>query len=148
MDKVLNFLKTHQSPTPSRWREEAEWRKANWGWLRYSQYIAIRMMSRMDELHITQAALAEKMNCSQQYISKILKGQENLSLESIWKIESALEFDLVKSTFSYVDGYGYTGPRRPQYLNDSYGEPLDPSINTSELVDGYKSGKIHNKPSK
>ncbi len=105
MDKVLDFLKSHQSPTPSRWREEAEWRQANWGWLRYSQYIAIRMMSRMEELHITQTALAERMNCSQQYISKVLKGQENLSLESIWRIESVLGIDLVKSALSCVSGY-------------------------------------------
>ncbi len=141
MDKVLEFLKSHQSSTPSRWREDAEWRKANWGWLRYSQYIAIRMMSRMDELHITQAALAERMNCSQQYISKILKGQENLSLESIWKIESVLEIDLVKSALSYVAGYNYTTSARAQYLSDSGEHELDPKIKTSDLVAGYKPGK-------
>ena len=105
MDKVIEFLKEHQSQTPSKWREDMEWRQANRGWLRYSQYIAIRMLSRMDELNLTQAALAEKMNCSQQYISKVLKGKENLSLESIWKIESALEIDLVKRALSFVSGY-------------------------------------------
>ena len=138
MDKVLDFLKAHQSPTPSRWREEAEWRQANWGWLRYSQYIAIRMMSRMDEMNVTQADLAKKMGCSQQYISKILKGQENLSLESIWKIESVLGIDLVKSALTYVSGYDYTAPTQPQYLNDSNGIIPDSDIKTSECVDGYK----------
>ena len=136
MDKVLDFLKSHPSPTPSRWREDAEWRQANWGWLRYSQYIAIRMMSRMDELHITQTALAERMNCSQQYVSKILKGQENLSLESIWKIESVLEIDLVKSAFSFVGGY--TSSSQSPYLNDSGGESVGPNIKTNEYVDGYQ----------
>lgn len=34
--------------------------------------------------------LAERMNCSQQYVSKILKGCENLSLETVAKIELAL----------------------------------------------------------
>ncbi|MBO7574199.1 MAG: helix-turn-helix transcriptional regulator [Bacteroidales bacterium] len=141
MNKVLDYLQSHQSPTPSRWREEAEWRRANWGWLRYSQYIAIRMMSRMDEMHMTQTALAEKMNCSQQYISKILKGQENLSLESIWKIESVLEINLVKSALTFVSGYDGTATSRAQYLNDSGSETLDPAVNTSDLVDGYKRGK-------
>jgi len=141
MDKVLDFLKSHQSPTPSRWREDAEWRRANWGWLRYSQFIAIRMLSRMDELHITQASLAEKMDCSQQYISKILKGQENLSLESIWRIESALGIDLVKSALTYVSGYTGTESQRPQYLNNSGGEDLDPNIKTSDLVEGYKASR-------
>lgn len=96
MDKVLEYLHSHQSMTPSRWRDDAEWRRENRGWLRYSQYIAIKMMSRMDELHMTQASLAEQMGCSQQYVSKVLKGKENLSLESIWKIENALDIDLVK----------------------------------------------------
>lgn len=51
---------------------------------------------------MTQVVLAEKMGCSQQYVSKILKGHENLSLESIWKIESILEIDLVKSAFAEI----------------------------------------------
>lgn len=110
MDKVIDFLKAHESPTPSHWREETEWRRANREWLRYSQYIAIRMLSRMDELHITQTILAEKMGCSQQYISKVLKGKENLSLETISKIESALNIDLVKSALSYVKEYDYSEP--------------------------------------
>ena len=110
MDKVIDFLNAHESPTPSRWREEAEWRRANREWLRYSQYIAIRMLSRMDELHITQTILAEKMGCSQQYISKVLKGKENLSLETISKIESALNIDLVKSALSYVKEYDCSEP--------------------------------------
>lgn len=110
MDKVIEFLKAHESPTPSRWREEAEWRRANREWLRYSQYIAIRMLSRMDELHITQTVLADKMGCSQQYISKVLKGKENLSLETISKIESALDLDLIKSALSFVKEYDYQKP--------------------------------------
>lgn len=139
MNKVTEFLKAHQSSTPSRWKEDAEWRRSNWGWLRYSQYIAIRMLSRMEELQMTQVVLAEKMGCSQQYVSKILKGHENLSLESIWKIESILEIDLVKSALSFVNGYNGTASYKPQYLSDSAGEELPLDIKTSDLVDGYKS---------
>lgn len=40
--------------------------------------------------------LAEKMNCSQQYISNVLKGEKNLSLETICKIENALGIDIIK----------------------------------------------------
>ncbi len=110
MDKVIDYLKAHQSSTPSHWREEAEWRRANKNWLRYSQFIAIRMLSRMDELHLTQAVLAEKMQCSQQYVSKVLKGKENLSLETISKIESALDMDLIKSALSFVEKYNCFEP--------------------------------------
>ena len=59
-------------------------------WMYYSQAIAATMSNRMEELGMTQRALAEKMNCTQQYVSKVLKGRENLSLETLCKIENAL----------------------------------------------------------
>lgn len=64
--------------------------RANKEWLRYSQNIAMRMFDKMEAEGITQKQLAERMNCSQQYVSKILKGCENLSLETVAKIELAL----------------------------------------------------------
>ncbi|MGL5937668.1 MAG: helix-turn-helix domain-containing protein [Phocaeicola sp.] len=95
MEATLNKLKAHASTTPSSWREEAEFRQENKTWLRYSQMVAMKMLDRMEELSLTQKTLAEKMNCSQQYISKVLKGRENLSLETLFKIENALNLKLV-----------------------------------------------------
>jgi transcriptional regulator with XRE-family HTH domain len=48
------------------------------------------MLDKMESMSMTQKSLAEIMGCSQQYVSKILKGKENLSLETLSKIESAL----------------------------------------------------------
>jgi ribosome-binding protein aMBF1 (putative translation factor) len=93
--KTLEFLETHQSETPSKWREEAEWRRENWSWLRHSQRIATKVLLQMKACGLTQKALAERMNCTQQYVSKILKGRENLSIETICKIEDALELELL-----------------------------------------------------
>ena len=98
--KTLEFLEVHQSETPSTWREEAEWRRDNASWLRHSQQIAVRVLLRMKELHLTQKALAERMNCTQQYVSKILKGKENLSLDTMTKLEDALEINLIYSALS------------------------------------------------
>ena len=95
-EKILSRLNEHQSSTPSRWRENSEWRMANKSWLRFSQYIAMRMLDRMEALSLTQKALAERLGCSQQYISRVLKGTENLSIESISKIEAALEMDILE----------------------------------------------------
>jgi transcriptional regulator with XRE-family HTH domain len=53
------------------------------------------MLDKMEELDLTQKSLAEKMGCSQQYVSKILKGRENLSIETLCKIETALELSLL-----------------------------------------------------
>lgn len=47
-------------------------------WTQYSRAIAVLMSKRMSELGLTQKMLAEKMNCTQQYISKMLKGQKNM----------------------------------------------------------------------
>ena len=65
-------------------------------WSQYSQAIASAMSKRMSELGLTQKMLAGKMNCTQQYISKVLKGQKNMSLETICKIENALGIEIIK----------------------------------------------------
>ena len=85
--KTLEYLEQHQSKTPSKWREEAEWRRENKAWLRHSQHIAIAVLSYMKSENLTQTAMAERLNCTQQYVSKILHGSENLSLETITKLE-------------------------------------------------------------
>jgi|UniRef100_UPI00402939C6 antitoxin component HigA of HigAB toxin-antitoxin module len=96
MKEVIARLKEHQSTTPSKWKEKAEWRLQNKSWLRHSQRIAMKMLEKMDELGLTQRQLAEKMGCSQQYVSKVLKGRENLSLESISKIEDCLNISILQ----------------------------------------------------
>ena len=50
----------------------------------------------MPELGMTQRMLAEKMNHTQQYVSKVLKGHKNMSLETICKIENALGIEIIK----------------------------------------------------
>ena len=94
-NEIVSKLKEHQPSTPSKWRENAEWRMANKSWLRYSQQIAMMMLDRMEELHMSQKQLSEMMGCSQQYVSKLLKGGENLSLETISKIEKALTITII-----------------------------------------------------
>lgn len=94
-NEIVSKLKEHQASSPSKWRENAEWRVANKSWLRYSQHIAMLMLDRMEELNITQKQLSELMGCSQQYISQVLKGQEKLSLETISKIETCLHMRIL-----------------------------------------------------
>ena len=65
-------------------------------WTQYSQCIAAIMSKRMTELGLTQRMLAEKMDCSQQYISNVLKGEKNMSLGTICKIGNALGIDIIK----------------------------------------------------
>ena len=82
----------------------------------------------MRELGITQKVLAERMGCSQQYVSLILQGKENLTLETISKLEKAIDMDILAytSSQSIVDGYSFPICNRAQYLNEAespeYGE--------------------------
>ena len=95
MKDVIARLKEHQLPTPSKWRERAEWRMQNKSWLLHSQRIAVKMLEKMDELSMTQKQLANMMGGSQQYVSKVLKGQENLSLETMSKIANCLKLSIL-----------------------------------------------------
>lgn len=99
-EETIRRLNEHRSETPSKWRENAEWRMANKSWLRYSQKIAMMMLDKMEELGLTQKSLAQRMGCSQQYISRVLKGTENLSIETISKIETALGIKILEPAFA------------------------------------------------
>ena len=98
-EETIARLRKHASPTSPRWREDAEWRRANRNWLRRSQMIAVKMLDAMDEQHLSQRQLAERIGCSQQYVSKVLKGRENLSIETISKIEDALTLSILMPAF-------------------------------------------------
>lgn len=54
------------------------------------------MLDKMEELGLTQKSVAERMGCSQQYVSRVLKGTENLSIETISKIERALDLEILE----------------------------------------------------
>ena len=105
IDKELSVLEKHEVRTE--WREKAEWRRENSRWLRYSGFIALTVMRRLEELKMSQKELAKKMNCSPQYVSKLLKGSENLTLDTISKLEECLDLDLVRTALTHVDGYEY-----------------------------------------
>ena len=72
------------------WIEKARYRRDNRSWLRKSQRIAVRVLSVLNEKGMQQKELAEVMDVSPQQVSKIVKGKQNLTLETISKLESVL----------------------------------------------------------
>lgn len=94
MKTMIEKLREHSEPDTSNWRNVFKEMNANKVWSRHSLNIALTMLDRMEALGMTQKQLAEKMNCSHQYVSKVLKGHENLSLETLTKIENALEISI------------------------------------------------------
>lgn len=97
-DKELAVLKKYEIKT--NWKEKSLYRRQNHKWLRYSGFIALAVIRRLKELNLTKKELAEKMNCTPQYISKLVKGSENLTLETISKLEESLELDLISNSLT------------------------------------------------
>ena len=138
MSRAIEFLEAHQSSKPSHWRQDAQWRRDNEYWLKYSRYITIQVLRAMEEQSVTQVELAKRMGCTQQYVSNLLKGSSNMTLETIARLEKALGIDILRSSLSYVSGYSVTEGSPRHYLNDSGGAELGGNIKTSDCVDGYK----------
>ena len=132
MGKSLDRLKELAAGEMSSWQEEANWYRQNSGWLKRSSKIAFRILNELDEKGLSQKELALRMDVSPQYVSKIVKGKENLSLETIWKIEEALGITLIT-----VDrNVQYIYPETKTY-DDSYTQiPLSERLSTT-LNDDY-----------
>ncbi|MTI20771.1 helix-turn-helix domain-containing protein [Fulvivirga sp. RKSG066] len=81
----------------SKWKKDNTWRKVNKGWLKKSAKIALKVNRYLKENKITQKKLAVAMDVTPQAINKLLKGRENLTLESIVKLESVLGIELIST---------------------------------------------------
>ena len=75
----------------------------------------------MEAQSVTQMELARRMGCSQQYVSNLLKGSSNMTLETIARLENALGIDLISTALTYVNGYSFAPPSTPLYLNEPEG---------------------------
>ncbi len=81
---------------------KVKWRVDNQSWLKRSQTIAISVLSilrdnrKEGKVPATQKELAEILSISPQHINKIVKGQENLTLETISRLEVALGIKLIE----------------------------------------------------
>jgi transcriptional regulator with XRE-family HTH domain len=93
--KTSAFDRLLSNEQDATWREEVAYRKANKKWLNLSAKIALRILDELDDKSMSQAALARAMGVSPQQVNKILKGRENLTLETICKLEEALNIKLV-----------------------------------------------------
>ncbi len=88
-------IKNVTASTPSEWKKNATFRLEN-RWLEYSSAIARRILAIIrDDEDLNQSRLAEALNVSPQQITKIVQGQENLTLETIYKLSKALNVDLI-----------------------------------------------------
>jgi len=91
------------SDRTSSWQDHLDWVNKNKAWLDKSTKIALKILRTLREHSISQKELADKLGVSPQYINKVVQGNENLSLETITKIEGVLGISLI-SISSYGEG--------------------------------------------
>ncbi|MEO6830641.1 MAG: helix-turn-helix transcriptional regulator [Chitinophagaceae bacterium] len=80
----------------SGWSERACYRRANRAWIRRSRLIAIHVLNALDAKGMNQKQLAEAIEVTPEYISKLVKGGENLTLEIISKLEAVLQINILE----------------------------------------------------
>lgn len=95
MSRAIDFLKKHESISPSNFEENAKWRKENEAWLEWSRNIALSLVEYMESNGLNRNGLAERLGVSPQYISKILSGKVNFSFKSIAELEQKLNIKLL-----------------------------------------------------
>lgn len=94
--KNLENFEKLVSNEQSGWLDKFSYYKTNKNWLDKSAMVAVNVLEVLKAKGWSQKDLAEKMNVSSQQINKILKGQQNLTLETISKLETALEISLIE----------------------------------------------------
>ena len=131
---IKERIKSYVLDEPSNWMEQADRYESNKGWMDKSALIAIKILSTLRTQSITQKTLADNIGVSPQYINKVVKGQENLSLETICKIEKSLGITLVsvpvyENSQVILDSFA----PNPYFISKNFSKPIG-----SEKTD-YKS---------
>ena len=96
MKTVKTIRKIGLTAAGERWAADVKYRKENRRWLTYSAQISLRVLSAIEDIEgMNQRKLADIMGVTPQQISKIVKGQENFTLETISKLSQALGVELI-----------------------------------------------------
>jgi plasmid maintenance system antidote protein VapI len=95
MKELLEKLAPLETTEPSDFLAHLKYRRENRAWLRKSGIIALKVLRALRAQGLSQKDLAEKMGVSPQQVSKVVKGQENLTLETIAKLELALGIRII-----------------------------------------------------
>lgn len=84
------------------WKNEAKKRRENADWLELSFSIALKILRYLREEKKTQKSLAGEMSWTPQQLNKILKGKENLTLETICKLQRATGLTLIEAPYADI----------------------------------------------
>ena len=96
-NETIKKLDAISSPSPSDWREKAEWRVNNRDWLRISGAVALRILMDKDGAEARMHVM-DTMDCDERTAHEILCGKHDFKLSEIVRLVGADGF------FDTVDG--------------------------------------------
>ena len=120
MKRSIDVLKEHSTGEPGAWKRQAQEELEAWDWKQYSYMIAIKARRQMGRLQMTHKQIAEAMGCTQQYVSLLLSGNLNMTLETIARLEKALQFTILDELKTLETRYRLPN-NPPQYLSEGPG---------------------------
>ncbi|MCQ2311288.1 MAG: helix-turn-helix domain-containing protein [Paludibacteraceae bacterium] len=95
MDFNVEKMQAMAKPRSQRAIARSKARRENRDWMRMSQEIALVIHEQLRRKGITQKAFAEQLCVSPAYVAKVLKGNENLTLETLSSIQNALDTQIL-----------------------------------------------------
>ncbi|HAN78139.1 MAG TPA: XRE family transcriptional regulator [Bacteroidales bacterium] len=94
-EKFLKLVSENNSGTIDRIKDRIK----NRAYLNESQQIALKILTKLEALNWSQKDLAAQMHVSPQQINKIVRGKENLTLETLIKVQNILGIPVLASFY-------------------------------------------------
>lgn len=91
--KIIEFLEAQSNGEVSSFESDVIQRRVNTKWLKWSRSISLKIVDYMQENGLNRNDMAQILDVTPQYISKILSGKVNFSLKTIAEIEEKLNFE-------------------------------------------------------
>lgn len=92
----IDKLETLAKGNVSSWRERVRKKKENSGWLKRSRDIALDVLTILDAKQLSKNDFSRMLEVSPQQVSKLLRGDANMTLSTINKIELVLGRSLIE----------------------------------------------------
>lgn len=122
-EKFQSLISKEKSNTVSRNSDRIK----NRARLRESQDIALKVLNKLNDLGWSQRKLAEELNVTPQQVNKIVKGKENLTLETQVKLQQVLNIPILASYYeNKVQAFSFE-----DVLNFNVEIPLNQTLNYS-----------------
>lgn len=95
--KKLQEISKKEAAT-AKWKQEAKWNRDHADALADYMIIATRILLCLKDKGMSQRELAKQLDVSPQALTRIVKGRQNLTLQTIRKIEGVLGIELISIT--------------------------------------------------